>query len=452
MTFIHRLPIRPHPFPLLLQVEWVLLGVTTLGLLEVPFALLMEEEVLDPEIILDITILSALIFLWVGLFGVMGLRLPMDKKTAKLTYLGLEIGLIGLATYTADCFYCFSPLLLILIIRSCLMYATAERWAIAISTFIYFSIAQYLDLRLEGQFIAQDIAEGFSDPSLLEEFALLHDPLFLFQLWIQGVLFFGLVLIFVFLLVNALLAERQSRQELAIAHDQLRQYAQRIEDQATLQERNRIAREIHDSLGHLLTAQSLQLENALFFLADPEKTKTFIGQGKQLCSEALNELRRSVAMLRSDPLQGKDLEEAIATLLQQFQQTTDIALNYDLQLHTAIPKDLNTTLYRIIEEALTNICKHSQAQSVDIQLLTAPSSSTPKSLDTTMDRPRLYLSIRDNGQGFVVAQNTRGFGLQGIQERVTSTGGQFTITSAPSQGCSIVVIIPLPRTLPGTVL
>ena len=469
---MHRLPIRPHPFPLLLHVEWVLLGVTGLILLELPFALLVGEDGVGPtlEFVVDTLGWSALGLLVVTLFGLMGLRLPTEKRSAKFIYLGLEIGLIGFATYIADCFDCFSALLLILVIRSCLVFAKKRtRWAIATGTFIYFGIAQYLDLVLEWQELEEAIAEGFSDPELLEDLSLIQHPLFFSQQWLQSVLFFGLVLFFVFLLVNALLTERQSRQELAIAHDQLQQYAHRIEDQATLQERNRIAREIHDSLGHLLTAQSLQLENALFFLPDENahadvgtndaecdsnavthhsitKTKDFIQQGRQLCTEALNELRRSVAMLRADPLQGKDLEEAIATLLLQFQQTTDISLDYDLQLRTPIPKDLNTTLYRIIEEALTNICKHSQAQTVTIRLITDPRPSPSRSL--TLATPLLHLEIRDDGQGFVVEQNTRGFGLQGIQERVTSTGGQLTITSAPSQGCSIVVVIPLPRPLP----
>lgn len=468
MDFMHRLPVRSHPFSLLLHVEWVLLGVTALGLLDLPFELLMGENGAGPSLMFVVTVLSiaVLILLLVVIFGVMGLWLPTEKRWAKLTYLSVEIGLIGLATYTAGCFDCFSPLLLILVIRSCLVYSKVERWAIATGTFIYFGIAEYLDLVIEWQEIEQEIAAGVSDPGLIEELEIIRHPLFFSQQWLQAVLFFGLVLFFVFLLVNALLTERQSRQELAIAHDQLQQYAHRIEDQATLQERNRIAREIHDSLGHILTAQSLQLENALFFLPDGHqdrtvdtydnedrtatdqalfKTKEFIQQGKQLCSEALNELRRSVAMLRSDPLQGKDLEGAIATLLQKFQHTTDISLNYDPQLHTLIPKDLNTTLYRIIEEALTNICKHSQAQSVNIQLTTDP--PRPRSHSKALDNPLLYLSIQDDGRGFVVEQNTRGFGLQGMQERVTSTGGQLTITSAPNQGCSIVVTIPLPRPL-----
>ncbi len=111
---------------------------------------------------------------------------------------------------------------------------------------------------------------------------------------------FGLALLFILLLVNALLSERQSREKLVLANAQLRQYALRIEDQATLQERNRIAREIHDALGHALTAQSIQLENALLFLPPgAEKTASFLQEAKQLGSRALQEVRRSIFMLGS---------------------------------------------------------------------------------------------------------------------------------------------------------
>jgi signal transduction histidine kinase len=89
-------------------------------------------------------------------------------------------------------------------------------------------------------------------------------------------LLFGLSLAFVLLLMNALLTERQSREKIVSANEQLRQYALRIEDQATLQERNRIARDIHDSLGHSLTALNLQLETALkLWSVDPTKATKF---------------------------------------------------------------------------------------------------------------------------------------------------------------------------------
>ncbi|WP_407894960.1 sensor histidine kinase [Scytonema sp. NUACC26] len=95
-----------------------------------------------------------------------------------------------------------------------------------------------------------------------------------------------------------------------------------------LQERNRIAREIHDSLGHSLTAQSIQLESALLFLqSNLEKAKTFLVEAKQLGSNALKEVRMSVATLRSDPLYGKSLESVLTVLIVDFQRRTRITPN-----------------------------------------------------------------------------------------------------------------------------
>lgn len=236
---------------------------------------------------------------------------------------------------------------------------------------------------------------------------------------------------FILLLVNALLAERQSREELLLAHDQLRRYALRIEDQATLQERNRIAREIHDALGHALTAQSIQLENALLFLPpDAEKTKSFLREAQQLGSRALQEVRRSISTLRSNPLQGQSLEVAIAKAVTEFSQTTGITPNCTVQLSQPIPIEISTALYRILQESLTNIYKYSAATQVSIHI---------------QDLDAIRFQIDDNGQGFDPERNTTGFGLQGMRERTAALGGQFFLTSQPGKGCRITVSIPLPR-------
>lgn len=243
---------------------------------------------------------------------------------------------------------------------------------------------------------------------------------------------FGLTLLFILLLVNALLAERHSREKLWQANEQLRSFALRIEDQATLQERNRIAREIHDALGHALTAQSIQLENALLFLPpNAEKTKSFLQESQRLSAAALQEVRRSIATLRSNPLQGRSPEDAIATAITEFQSTTGIVPNYTLQLFQPIPTEIGTALLRILQESLTNISKHSAATQVSIHL--------QQRHDT------IHLQIVDNGQGFDPQQNTTGFGLLGMRERTVALGGQFLLFSQPGQGCRITVSIGLPK-------
>jgi signal transduction histidine kinase len=299
--------------------------------------------------------------------------------------------------------------------RSCLIFEHIGQWIVLILSFFY-----YGSLLLSKPILPEKLKAAVWDWRL------------------SSLLLFSLTLIFAVLLINALLAEQQSREqlesthhELAMAHEQLRHYALRIEDQATLQERNRIAREIHDGLGHTLAAQTIQINNAvMFWNSDQDRALTFLKQAKQLGAEALLEIRRSVAVLRSNPLQGQLLESALLKLLTNFQQTTGMRLNSQIDLPLPLPIELNTTIYRIVQESLTNICKHAEAKMVIIEL--KPEASRI-----------IHLLVEDDGQGFNPTQNTTGFGIQGMRERALAVGGQFHLQSQSGKGCRISVSFPL---------
>ncbi|MEO1180498.1 MAG: histidine kinase, partial [Cyanobacteria bacterium J06636_28] len=163
-----------------------------------------------------------------------------------------------------------------------------------------------------------------------------------------SVIYYGMILSFVWLFVNALVSENQGRERLSVTLSQLRYYSLRIEDQATLQERNRIAREIHDALGHTLTAQSVQLDSGLHLLNtnQSEQAGDFFNTAKLLCAQALQEVRQSVTMLRSDCLLGNSLESAIATLIKEFQTTTAITPVITIDLPQPISAEISSTVYR----------------------------------------------------------------------------------------------------------
>ncbi len=258
------------------------------------------------------------------------------------------------------------------------------------------------------------------------------------NLRLSTALSFGLALVFLLLLINALLAERQSRKKLMLANAQLRQYALRIEDQATLQERNRIAREMHDSLGHALAAQSIQLENALMFgQSNAEQAQAFMLEAKQLGSKALQDVRQSMAALRCDPLQGQSLESAITFLVKDFHRKTGIMPDCQLSLSfllSPLNSEVNTAIYWIVKEALNNIYKHGAATQVTIHL-----QSQAKTLS---------LMVKDNGRGFNPEQNPTVFELQGMRERAEELGGRFELTSILGAGCRIVAYIPLLKLYP----
>lgn len=391
--------IHNHPFRFLLHLEWVLLVIAILSEASpYPFYRIPREPLL-------------MILSMVG-FGMMGLRIPTGKQTYKIIYTIIEIILIVL-TVIAGGIRLFPLLYIVLVIRSCLIFELPERLFVTGLSFFLFVITLL------------DWLQQFPSRRLIQE---------RFRYIFLGyTLLFALTLAFVLLLMNALLTERQSREKLALANEQLRQYALRIENQATLQERNRIARDIHDSLGHSLTALNLQLETALkLWSTDPAKATNFLVQAKHLGSTALQDVRHSVSAMRSDPLQGRSLEEAIASLALDFQRSTGISPSCNLMLGHPIPPEMIPALYRIVQEALTNICKYAAANEIKIQL---HSSST-----------QLELMIEDNGKGFNVNQNISGFGLQGMRERTLALGGKFEIHTSPGAGCRITAKFRLPKT------
>lgn len=394
-----------HSFRLILYLEWILLGMAFL------FAIRPA-----PRFAVDPTTRLLAIVILIG-FGLMGLKLPRQKTSDKVIYTGIEFGLLAV-TFLLDNRTGFFPLVgLVIVIRSCLYFQQVGRLIVAGLVFTISLLMLFLGAPTPRP------RRGIPSETIANRILTLN---------LNTAVLFGLTLLFILLLVNALLAERQSREKLLLANDQLRAFALRIEDQATLQERNRIAREIHDALGHALTAQSIQLENALLFLPPgAEKTASFLREAQQLGAEALQEVRRSISTLRNNPLQGQSLAGAIAKLIAEFRQTAGIVPESTIQLSQPIPSEISTALYRIIQESLTNIYKHSAATSVSIHL-----QQRLQAVD---------LQIEDNGQGFDPERNTTGFGLQGMRERTTALGGQFVLTSQPKLGCRISVSIPLPR-------
>jgi signal transduction histidine kinase len=228
---------------------------------------------------------------------------------------------------------------------------------------------------------------------------------------------------------------QQTQVELSQSLEQERILKRQIEEIAAIAERNRIAREIHDSLGHALTALNVQLQAAsALFHKDSLQAESFLAQARRLGQTAMQEVRQSVKTLRSDEEAVVPLAEAIATLAEEFRQVTGLTPMLDLQLTTALPAPISKALYRIVQEGLTNISKYAQATQVQIQLRTTGT--------------QVSMAIADNGRGFDPAQSTAGFGLRGMQERVNVLEGHFALTSAPGKGCQIQVKIPRFEVLP----
>ncbi len=366
-------------------------------------------------------------------FGVMGLRLPTGTLFSKVLYTGVSVALIFLPIVTGGpdmpepARFPLIPLFLIVLLRSCLLFKLSGRLLVAGLAFGSFLFLLFFPASNTHP------VRGHHPHIHIEDQA----RVIILSMTLAGLvaLLFGLVLVFVLLSINALLAERQSREQLLLVNEQLRQYAQRIEDQATLQERNRIAREIHDSLDHSLTAQSIQLENALmFWRSNTEKAQEFLLEAKRLGSNALQEVRQSIAALRSNPLQGQSLESAILSLIEKFHQKAGTMPDCTISLALPLSSEVSTTIYQIVQEALNNIYKHSGATQVTLHL-----QATAQTLS---------LLVEDNGKGFNLDQNTSGLGIQKMRIRAVAIGGRCNITSKLGVGCRIVVYVPLSRLSP----
>ena len=149
----------------------------------------------------------------------------------------------------------------------------------------------------------------------------------------------------------------------------------------------------------------------------------------------MQEVRQSVRALRADEQVQQPLEETIATLAEEFRQVTGITPTVHIHLTKSVCLSISKTIYRIVQEALTNISKYAKATQVQIHLATIFQDGSD----------RICLTIADNGQGFSCDRETTGFGLQGMQERIAALDGEFHLTTAPGSGCQIQVKIPLSK-------
>ena len=218
--------------------------------------------------------------------------------------------------------------------------------------------------------------------------------------------------------------------ELEQANGKLREYAVQAEELATTQERNRLAREIHDSLGHYLTVINIQLEAARAVLGrDPALGLAAIEKAQTLTKNGLTEVRRSVATLRVSPVDDLSLPEAIQPLLEECRSgglsaaLTICGSPIDLDRRTKL------TLYRVAQEGLTNVQRHAQAERVDITLNYA-------------DPGQVCLCVEDDGRGTEQQSIPNHFGLLGIRERVKLLKGEVQTESKPGQGFILRVQVP----------
>ncbi|MDQ6659613.1 MAG: sensor histidine kinase [Chloroflexota bacterium] len=229
-----------------------------------------------------------------------------------------------------------------------------------------------------------------------------------------------------------------SNRELEDAHKQLQKYANEVEELTVNRERTRMAREIHDTLGHYLTILSIQLETiSKLQERDPDRAVAEVAEARRVAAQSMQEVRNAVAALRPTSIATLSLTEALTQLGSEFErvaQETELTLDLDTPL-PQLSHELQLALYRTAQEALTNVRKHTHATKVLLRL--------------RYEHEILELIVLDNGTGAsqnASEQSTRGFGLIGLRERAELLGGEVCYEPTKPTGYRVTIRIPVPLT------
>jgi signal transduction histidine kinase len=240
---------------------------------------------------------------------------------------------------------------------------------------------------------------------------------------------FAFTVVFTIITKQAVLGRRREealRRELEAANARLRAQAEQAEELATTRERNRLAREIHDGVGHYLTVVKTQLDAAAALLpAQPDRAREGVVKAARLTAEALDDVRRSVGALRTDAARPP-LPDALKELAAHGEPAPTLAIEGQPR---PLAAGVEHALYRAAQEGLTNIRKHARATNALVRL------------DFRLPQ-RVVLELADNGVGASAGHGAPGFGLRGLRERIELLGGTVNSGNRLEGGFALRVEVP----------
>lgn len=244
--------------------------------------------------------------------------------------------------------------------------------------------------------------------------------IFFFIIVIRTVSFL-VVGVFISQLMTRLRAQQESLRQ---ANAQLTRYASTLEQLTVSRERNRLARELHDTLAHTLSGLTVQLETAkAYWDVNPQTAYQLLAQSLSATRLGLDETRRALKALRASGLEDLGMLLALQKLSETAAERGKLSL--DLSLPQQIPSlspDLEQCIYRVAQEAIENVINHANAENLAVML--------------TVNEAGIILTVQDDGLGLNVEQTEQAghFGLAGMHERAQLVGGKLTISSQPNQG------------------
>jgi signal transduction histidine kinase len=252
----------------------------------------------------------------------------------------------------------------------------------------------------------------------------------------QAVVFIALVRSVSFLVVgyfiSRLMRRLQAQQAaLAQANAQLKHYASTLENLTVSRERNRMARELHDTLAHTLSGLAVQLETVkAYWEVDQQSAHQQLDRSLNATRSGLQETRRALKALRASPLEDMGLMLALRNLAESSAGRANLVLDLSLPEHLPnLSPDVEQCLFRITQEAVDNVVQHADAHNLLVRL--------------TCDQAGLQLVVQDDGIGFSQGQNSHPehFGLPGMRERAQLAGGALMLSSKPGQGTRVQLVI-----------
>lgn len=244
---------------------------------------------------------------------------------------------------------------------------------------------------------------------------------------VRTISFFALG-VFISLIVSRL---REQQESLRQANANITHYASTLEQLTISRERNRMSRELHDTVVHSLSGLSVQLETAKAYLeVDPLTSKKLLDSSLEATRTGLQETRRAIKDLRASPLEDLGLVGSLKKLIETAKDRANLVVDVSLpgqEVH--LSPDVEQDIYRIAQEAIENVVQHANAQHLMVKLIEVENE--------------VRLMIRDDGIGFSHEnRSTSGhFGLAGMRERAQFAGGELSIISKPSAGTTILLAI-----------
>lgn len=228
----------------------------------------------------------------------------------------------------------------------------------------------------------------------------------------------GTVLLFMFYLVMLMritAAEneriRQLNEQLDKANEELKSYTKTVEKMSETRERNRLAREIHDTLGHTLTGIISSLDGCITLIdISADSTKKLLEKTRNVAKQGMVDVRRSVNALRPDALENKSVKEALMMIINDAEMTSGVHIDYRIEIEgIKFAEDEEDAIYRTVQESITNAIRHGEANNINVEVV--------------LKEGWVVVDVIDDGKG--CAEIKKGFGLRHMKERVELLNGSL---------------------------